>query len=64
MTQKDIHNILVKSDMKYKQEIIMQCDYDINKIKEFESAIAKVCNVCNEYIKTVSEVLAYMCTEI
>lgn len=61
MTQKDIHNILVKSDMKYKQEIIMQCDYDINKIKEFESTIAKV---CNESIKTVSEVLAYMCTEI
>lgn len=35
MTQKDIHNILVKSDMKYKQEIIMQCDYDIQQFTSF-----------------------------
>lgn len=61
MTQKDIHNILVKSGMKCKQEIIMQCDYNIDKIKEFESMMAEI---CNESIKTVSEVLAYMCTEI
>lgn len=61
MTQKDIHNILVKADMKCKEKIIMQCDCSIDKIKEFESMIAEI---CNESIKTVSEVLAYMCTEI
>lgn len=61
MTQKDVHNIFVKADMSYKAELIKQCDYDIEKIKQFENMIA---NICNASIKAVSEVLAYMNTEI
>ena len=34
MTQKDVHNIFVKADMSYKAELIKQCDYDIEKIKQ------------------------------
>lgn len=61
ITQKDIHNILIKSDMKYKTELIKQCVFDIEKIKEFESMLANICNVSTE---TVGKALAYMSEEI
>lgn len=61
ITQKDMHNILVKMDMSYKAEVMKQCDFDIEKIKEFESMLANICNISTE---TVSKALAYMSKEI
>lgn len=61
MTQKDIHNILVKADMKYKAEVIKQFGYDVEKIKGFERILAGICNSVTE---TVGKALVYMNTEI
>lgn len=61
ITQKDMHNILVKMDMSYKAKVAKQCNFDVEKIKEFESMLANICNIS---IETVSKVLDYMSKEI
>lgn len=61
LTQEDMHNILVKSDVNYKMQVIRQCGFDIDKIKEFERKLAEICNVS---IETASGVINYMSTEI
>ena len=61
LTQKDIHNIFAKMDMNFKTKIAKSCDFDIEKIKEFESKIADSCNIAWEQGQKVIE---YMNTEI
>lgn len=61
ITQKDIHNILVKADMSYKAELIKQCGFDVDKIKEYESMLANICNIATE---TMKKPLEYMNMEI
>lgn len=61
ITQKDIHNILVKADDTYKAELIKQCDFDIEKIKEFEQLIADTINISAE---TIGKAWCYMNEEI
>lgn len=61
VTQKDIHNILVKSDDTYKANIIKQCDYDVEKIKKLENTLANIANITTE---TVGKAWAYMNEEL
>lgn len=61
LTQKDIHNIFVKMDMNFKAQIAKSCDFDIEKIKEFESTFANSLNMAWEQGQ---EVLEYLNTEI
>lgn len=61
MTQKDIHNILVKADDVYKAHIMKYCDCDIEKIKKFEQQMADIINIATE---TIGEAWGYMNEEI
>lgn len=61
MTQKEIHNILIKTDDTYKAQVVKQCGCDIEKIKQFEQLLADVVNISSE---TIGEVWGYMNTEI
>lgn len=61
VTQKDIHNILVKSDDVYKANLIKQCDYDVEKIKNFENIVAKIVNISAE---TLGKAWEYMNEEL
>lgn len=61
MTQKEIHNILIKADNTYKAQVIKQCDCDIEKIKQFEQLLADVINISAE---TIGKAWGYMNTEI
>lgn len=61
LTQKDIHNIFAKMDMNFKTQVAKSCDFDIKKIKEFESTFA---NSLNQAWEQGQKVLEYMNTEI
>lgn len=59
--QKDIHNIFAQKDMNFKMQIAKLCDFGIEKIKEFESALANSLNMAWE---KGQKVLEYMDTDI
>lgn len=61
LTQKDIHNILIKSDYICKAQIIKQCGCDIEKIKNFEQQMADIINITTE---TIGKAWGYMDEEI
>lgn len=61
MTQKEIHNILIKADDTYKAQVIKQCDCDIEKIKQSEQLLADVINI---FAETIGKSWGYMNTEI
>lgn len=61
MTQKEIHNILIKADDTYKAQIIKQCGCDIEKIKNFEQLLADVVNISAE---TIGKARGYMNEEL
>ena len=61
MTQKDIHNILIKADDTYKAELVKQCGCDVEKIKEFENMLANIVNVS---VETIGKAWAYMNEEL
>lgn len=61
MTQKDIHNILIKADDAYKAQVIKQCWCDVDKIKNFEQLLADIINTSAE---TIGKAWEYMSTEI
>lgn len=61
MTQKEIHNILIKTDDKSKAEFIRQCGCDIDKIKETEQLMADIINISAE---TIGKAWGYINTEI
>lgn len=61
MTQKEIHNILIKADDTYKAQVIKQCDCDVDKIKNFEQLLADVINISTE---AIGKAWGYMNTEI
>lgn len=61
MTQKEIHNILIKADDKSKAEFIKQCGCDIDRIKETEQFIADIINISAE---TIGKTWGYMNEEI
>lgn len=61
ITQKGIHNILIKTDDAFKTQIIKQCDCDIEKIKQFENLLADIVNASSEVIR---KVWGYMNEEI
>lgn len=61
MTQKEIHNILIKADDTYKAQVIKQCGFDIEKIKQFEQLLEDVVNISAE---TIGKAWGYMNTEI
>lgn len=60
-TQKDIHNILIKSDYTYKAQVIKQCGCDIEKIKQFEQLLSDVVNISAE---TIGKAWGYMNEEL
>lgn len=61
MTQKEIHNILIKADDTYKAQVIKQCECDVDKIKEFEQLLTDIVNISAE---TIGKAWEYMNTEI
>lgn len=61
MTQKEIHNILIKADDTYKSQLIKQCGCNVEKIKQFEQLLADVVNISAE---TIGKAWEYMNTEI
>lgn len=61
ITQKDIHNILIKADDTYKAELIKRCGCDIEKIKEIENILA---NIMNASAETIGKAWAYMNEEL
>lgn len=61
MTQKDIHNILIKADDAYKERIIEEFNCDIEAIKEFESVLA---NLVNGSVEMIGKARDYMNEEL
>lgn len=61
MTQKEIHNILIKADDTYKSQLIKQCGCNVEKIKKFEQQMADIINLAAD---TIGEAWSYMNTEI
>lgn len=61
MTQKEIHNILIKADDTYKAQVIKQCGCDIEKIKQFEQLLSDVVNMSAE---TIGKAWEYMNEEL
>ncbi len=61
MTQKNIHNILIKADDACKGRIIEEFNCDIEAIKEFESMLANLINVSAD---AIGKAWAYMNEEL
>lgn len=57
ITQKDIHNILIKTDDAFKAQVIKQCDCNIEKIKQFEKLLT---DTVNAFTETIGKVWKYM----
>lgn len=61
MTQKEIHNILIKADDTYKAQVIKQCDCDVEKIKQLEQQMADIINLATD---TIGQTWRYMNEEL
>lgn len=61
MTQKEIHNVLIKADDTYKAQFIRKFGCDIEKIKSFEQTLADIINISSE---TIGKAWEYINTEI